>query len=754
MGIRNLERALRPRRLAVVSEGSGELARLVLRNLLQHNYRGDVFLVGEALAQYRPLPAMRRVRELPVEVDLALVDAPESEVAGLVRSCAEEGLPGVLIMTQDAPHRVLQSLNDNYPDTRIIGPGSLGLLVPALQLNASVMPGMPAHGGLALVSSSSPLWTELTARAECADLGISHLLSLGDQVDVDLADVTDYLHGRGRVQTLLLDVDRLPTPHKLLPAVWSFSRDRPVVACRCDCDWEWQVFAEALRRAGGVPVRRGHDLINLVELLARADYPPLGHKMAVLTEVGTEEVLEDCATKTRELAPATRALLRQGGCREENARITLPPQVESDALLSAAEALLFDSAVHMLLANLPSGTNVQVANRLAAAATNSGKPLVAVTSDQRTAQALRTGGVAVYTLLADAADALRCLAECTRNLDLLHQPWGSLPAGPTEGGSLPLTAGEIPKEELRALLARWGVRVDPAAAGHNPPSLLVRLRRHPVFGSVVLASSPDELGEHPAVGLPPLTEPLARSMLSELFPRLAPAVSRRLVLLLLQLSRLAVKLPQLVELDLGPVFVVDGEATALGARGRSDPTCSQAHLSLCPYPDGSVQSIRLRDGTCATLRPIRPDDEPLWRRMLTSSSPDSLRLRYHSVHHEPSRRMGRRHCCIDYRRELVMVAEVKGERGPSLAGEGELFLDPDCDLAEFAVFVADSWQGRGLGSLLTDHMVDTATELGARRITCELTPDNVRMISLLQRRGFEVRIVVEDGVVFAEKPLR
>ncbi|MFO8033815.1 MAG: GNAT family N-acetyltransferase [Candidatus Bipolaricaulota bacterium] len=751
MGVHKLDRALRPGGVAFASVGDGRLALQALRNLLCYEFAGEVFLVGGGRPPAERISAVDQVQDLPPNVDLAVLDAPPIQMEKLVQSCAEMGLPGVLVLPQDAPLAVLQALSREYPNTRFIGPGSRGLIVPSLRLNASLAPGMPAHGSLALVSSSPLLWEELLFRAEQMHLGLSHLVSLGAQVDVDLADLTDYLHRRGRVRALALDVDSIPSPTKLLPAVWSFARDRPLIAYRPDQDWDWAVFSCALRRAGAVPLRQSAELLNLVELLSRLDHPPPGGRIAVLASAECGEPLRECVRATAELSARTRAALRRCGCSVQDNCARLPTGVHPASLMFALEALLNDRGVDMLLVGMPHGVYAQASREAAAKV---GKPLVAVTNDQGRTRAMRESGIPVYPCISAAARALGHLADYVHNLEELHRPWRLPPARPAPGEFPALPAGEVPKQVLVEALAHWGIIVGSAKAPSADRSFVLGLRRHPVFGTVVIAACSNKSEAHPAVGLPPLTESLAHSMLGALPQRLSGPAGNALAKLLLQLSRLAVDLPEVEELDLAPIAFAEWDAAPLGARARVNLSYRRPHLSLCPYPEERIHTLRLKDKSCVTLRPIRPNDEPRWRQMLTRSSPDTLRLRYHSVHHKPSRRMARRHCYIDYRRELVMVAEVQEEGTRCLAGEGELFLDPDLDLAEFAVFVADPWQGKGLGSILTDHMLTLATELGAGRVVCELTPDNVRMITLLQRRGFEVRIMMEDGVVFAEKKLR
>jgi len=750
VGTVNLERALRPAALAFVRMGQGRLGERALQNLLLSAFSGQVYCIGEA-PPAATLQPVDRIGDLPSEGTLLVVDAPYDQVPRLVQQAAEAGLPGVLILSREAPSDALRTLCRQHPYTRVIGPGSRGLIIPALGLNASLHRGLPGHGGLAMISSSPSLWDQLLLTVQCKGLGLSHLICLGEQVDVDAADIIDYLHGRGRVRCLALDAGTVPAPGKLLPAVWSFARDRPLIVRSPNSGWDWTVFSCALRRAGAIPLRDEQELLALLETTCRLDHPPPGPQAVPLCHAGEPLIPEEPSHRALHLTLQTRRALLGLGCSISRTHVSMPADADEHCWLRLVRLLLDDPCVHMLLLRDPPGLSAAVAAQGAAAAEIAGKPLVAATCDAHNEQALTEAGIAVYRSASEAHRVLSTLASYVQNLKRLHRFWGRLPTRPQQRAHFPTT--EMPTDELRQALARWEIAVDPGFRSPPQDRYAFELRRHAVFGAVLSCTNLDSNSSTPAVELPPLSGTLARSMVSALSHTLSPREEQALVHLLIQLSQLASDVPHLVELELSPVVISKGKAVALHARARVDTECPDPHLCLYASPLEPSPTVLLKDGTPLTLRPIRPDDAPYWRRMLTNSSSESLRLRYHSVHHAASRRMARRHCCIDYRRELVIVAEARGEGGTVLAGEGELFVDSDRDLSEFAVFVADPWQGKGLGSTLTDYMVDLARDLGTRRVTCELTPDNVRMIKLLQRRGFAVRFEMEDGVVFAVKDL-
>jgi acetyltransferase len=152
----------------------------------------------------------------------------------------------------------------------------------------------------------------------------------------------------------------------------------------------------------------------------------------------------------------------------------------------------------------------------------------------------------------------------------------------------------------------------------------------------------------------------------------------------------------------------------------------------------------------ATFRPIAPEDEPLWHDMLSACSPDSIHMRFRGmVKH--THEFATRYCFIDYDRELAIVAEIEEDGERKLAGVGRLVSDADHHDAEYAVLVADPWQGKGLSDLLTDYCLRIARQWGIGHVYAETTPDNNRMLAVLRANGFEVERKLQDGIVVGRR---
>jgi acetyltransferase len=268
------------------------------------------------------------------------------------------------------------------------------------------------------------------------------------------------------------------------------------------------------------------------------------------------------------------------------------------------------------------------------------------------------------------------------------------------------------------------------------------------------------------LGLPPLNERLARRMLESLaaWPLLAGFRGRpgvhldRLIETLMRFSYLVADCPEIAELDVNPLLAGPEGAIALDARIILDPAAvgrphePYAHLALRPYPEEYVRPAALKDGTPILLRPIRPEDEPAWKGMLTRCSPETIFARFRGAVPIGRHDFATRYCFIDYDREIAIVAERDRDGRRELLGVGRLVADPDHETAEYAVLVSDAWQNRGLGGVLTDYCLEIARGWGLRRMEAQTTADNARMLALFEQRGFTIT-PDEEGLMLCARDL-
>lgn len=354
--------------------------------------------------------------------------------------------------------------------------------------------------------------------------------------------------------------------------------------------------------------------------------------------------------------------------------------------------------------------------------------------------------------------------------DITHKTdVGGVIVGLRDGDEVRRAYGEMLKtvRERKPDARLEGATVQRMVRSEGGFEVLVGAKVDPTFGATIMVGMGGiaaEVYRDTALGLPPLSERLTRRMLESLrsWPLLRgyrgrPGVDLdRLIETIMRVSYLIADHPEIRELDINPLVVSSDDLVAIDARVIVDrqllakPPRPYAHLAIRPYPEGYERKTTLPNGTNVLLRPIRPEDEPLWHEMLAVSSRDSIRFRFRYLFKESTHQMAIPFCFIDYDREMAIVAEVEDGGRKRIAGVGRLVADPDLTTAEYAAFVADPWQDQGLGGILTDYCLEIARGWGIGRVTAETTPDNARMIAIFQHRGFSITHQAKDGVVLAQ----
>jgi len=314
---------------------------------------------------------------------------------------------------------------------------------------------------------------------------------------------------------------------------------------------------------------------------------------------------------------------------------------------------------------------------------------------------------------------------------------------------LETVAKRVPDAQLE------GVTVQKMVDTRDAVEMILGIKKDPVFGTVILVGmggTTAELFKDKRLEFPPLNEQLARQMVKSLqiYPLLKgyrgskPKNIDKLIEVMIRLSYLAADYPEIEELDINPLIVTPDDVMALDARIVIDKqilgkeSLDYSHLILPPYPERLIKPATLRDGTEVVLRPIKPEDEPLWLEMLGSCSKESIYHRFRYDFHFDSHEVATQFCYIDYSREIGIVAEIDFEGRKRLIGVGRLIADPDLETAEYAVLITDEWQAKELGFILTSYCEEIAHKAGIKKMVAVTTRDNQPMISVFKKLGFEV----------------
>jgi len=318
-----------------------------------------------------------------------------------------------------------------------------------------------------------------------------------------------------------------------------------------------------------------------------------------------------------------------------------------------------------------------------------------------------------------------------------------------------------------------GVTVQKMAHARRGREIYVGLVTDDPFGPVVVFGAGGtmiELLNDRAMELPPLNQFLARRMIERsrvaetlgAWRGAAPVNMDALEQVLLRVSEMVCELPQLREMDINPIIVDESGAVAVDARIVLDSTpqasngriSNYSHLSILPYPARYEKVLPMRGGGDYTIRPIHPDDAEMLRRLVRELSPESRYFRFVSSIAELPTPMLARFTLIDYDREMALVAVLKERHANAegditeterIIGVSRYVTNPDQSSCEFALVVADDFNGRGLGSRLMESIMDVAREKGLSEIEGLVLANNSGMLRLMRSLGYQVKPYPDDA---------
>ena len=576
----------------------------------------------------------------PAAPDLAVIAGPPDEAAAALEALGRKGTKAALVLAM-APELEAAAA---AAGVRVLGPGSFGLAIPAIGLNASRAHLPVPSGTLALVSQSAALCRAVLDWAGPNGIGFSHIVGIGGGADLGFGAVLDWLSRDPGTRLILLDIRRIKDPRAVLSAARACARLRPVVAIRAggrllDSRGEAEaVFAAALHRAGVLTVEGLEELLAAAETLARAT-PLRGEGLAIVTNaIGPGQLAADAALRDGiSLAPlsaATRAMLALAlpeGASGPGPVYAGPAEplrlAETAAMLAGAPAV-----GGVLVVHAPTGAEDAVAmTALAAGGPALKVPLLVCAMGETTGAghraALARAGLPVFASPEQAVRGFQMLIEQRRARAAARElpPGTVLALAPDrdavrgalgrarQAGRLALTA-----EEARAVLSAYELTAVPADAAALP-ALRLRVADDPVFGPAIGLG----LGGAGSVfDLPPLNLPLARALAARL-PDRAAARRRR--------GRRGPGAGQPAHRRLPR----DRRARArsplrrgvVGALLRLRPVGETVPLAIAPYPRSSPSASSL-GGEALIVRPIRPEDAAAHRAFFGRLPPEDVRLRF------------------------------------------------------------------------------------------------------------------------------
>jgi acetyltransferase len=320
-----ISQLLQPKSVAVIgaSTRAFRAGHVVMKNLLQGSFNGAIMPVTPFYPSVCGVLAYKTVASLPLIPDLAILCTHASRNVALFKQLAEKGIPVVVVLSSDmyshdAQNREIQAQCTEIAkqhNMRILGPNSLGVILPWINLNASFSPIGALQGNIAFVSQSAAVCTTILDWASEKEIGFSAFISLGNACDIDFSDLLDHFSTDRHTDAILLYVDTIRDARRFISAARAASRNRRILVVKGGRTHEGRqaarahtggidsldiIYDSAIRRSGMLRVNNTHELFAAVETLTHS-VPLRGERLAIITNGGGPAIM------------ATDTLLDRGG---------------------------------------------------------------------------------------------------------------------------------------------------------------------------------------------------------------------------------------------------------------------------------------------------------------------------------------------------------------------------------------------------------------------------------------------------------
>jgi acetyltransferase len=726
-------------------------------------------------------------------LDLAVVCMPPLLLVDTLAELSQIRPRALIVMAHEVidpdPQRTRQACDAwaKAHECALLGPFSFGLQRPHLGLNLSQHPLLARPGRAALVAQSRTVMAGVMDWADDAYIGFSTAIALADGGVTRLSDVLDYLASDPRTDSIALYLEDVGSGREFMSALRSAASIKPVVVLKSGAANESLsadlAFDAALRRTGAVRVRYFIQLFSAIKVFGYSRRPR-GRRVAVFANgQGPAQLALDLAA---EGGPIVQATLSPGTRRRlgkvlEPGSMALNPVVTHQPLSNALvqevlTTLLRDEGVDGLLVMLapdPRSDFKAASVELANIATTATKPVVTCFMGDAGMRPIRRtldqAGASAFRTPESAANAFGILASYHYNQQLLQQIQPTEPEHPVPERArararlrkvLDQGQNTVPSDQAWAVLMDFHVPIgSPDALGTQPLTVqdypsAISVERDEKFGPVIRFGAGGILARfaqaQAGADLAPLNYFLAKRMVqrSQFWQRLPPdSLSAELLTQLLValelISDLVSECPEVLSLRLDPIVVrnnqlVAGEITMTldaAASPEDAATSGYAHMAVHPYPRQWVQKLRLDDQHPCLVRPIRPDDGQALQAFMRSLSEQARYMRFVSMMRELTPSMLFRYTQVDYHRELALVATLMDQGQESIIGLAHYLRNPDGEGAEYALVIADQWQGFGLGRQLMRRLIEAARQQGLAYMEGLVLSNNRPMIGLMTSLG-------------------
>ncbi|MBW2119909.1 MAG: CoA-binding protein [Deltaproteobacteria bacterium] len=306
----NMKILFNPQSVAVIgaSDKEAKLGFHVMKSLTKGGFAGRIIPVNPGSAEIMGIKAFPSIADYDGRVDLAIVILPAELIPDVFRECANKGVKGIVLITAgfkeiDDPagadlHEEIAGIA-NEAGIPVIGPNTFGMINFHADLNASFTPEFSGlkKGGICLVSQSGGISHLLGFMAMRADVGFSKIIGLGNRLNVDFAQMLEYLVDDPDTRVIVLYIEGVDQPRNLIESAKKYNGKKPIIAYKAgkgrvgdqaalshtgSMAGRHEIYMGALSQAGILTVDNTETLLDTAKAMASCPIPD-SPGMAVLS---------------------------------------------------------------------------------------------------------------------------------------------------------------------------------------------------------------------------------------------------------------------------------------------------------------------------------------------------------------------------------------------------------------------------------------------------------------------------------------
>jgi acyl-CoA synthetase (NDP forming) len=354
----------------------------VLKSLIEGNFGGKIVPINPKSGKILGIESFATLSDCGEEIDLAVIVLPAQMVPGLLQECAQKGIKGIVLITAgfkeiDDPRggqlqEEIQALA-NGAGIPVIGPNTFGMVNLHRSLNASFTPefSLLERGGVALVSQSGGISHHLAFMAMRDGVGMSKIVGLGNRLNVDFEDMLDYLAGDPETRVIILYLEGLDDPRRLMEAAHDIRGRKPVLAYKTgratrgnraslshtgSMAGRHDLYEGGLKQAGILTLESTEDLLDVAKALSKCPLL-MGNRVAILSGqagpgMAACDVCEEGGLKITTFRPSTQTLINEflpPLALRTNPVDMGPAWYDSNAISGIVKAVLEDECVDGLI---------------------------------------------------------------------------------------------------------------------------------------------------------------------------------------------------------------------------------------------------------------------------------------------------------------------------------------------------------------------------------------------------------------------